>query len=278
MRAMCVVVIAILLGAGCGSGPDEGATEAVPTSSSTEAVTTTAPSTTTSGAPTLAVEGPWDLVFFSDSSGWGIAELWANRISEELGVDVRVHDQATGSLAATALLSRLDSNDSTLRDLVAEAEIVVINGNPRGSGATDDVEACVSVTGPAPTAYSAADFAPYREVLGQLYDRVAELRAGAPTAIRAMDLYNPMVPSWELHGIENECAQAWAAFIAAVHEAAAANGVPVAAVAEAFNGPGFDQNPSASGLLGPDEVHTNDAGKAVIVDLLDELGYAPLVR
>lgn len=47
---------------------------------------------------------PWDLVWFSDSTGWGIAELWGERIEQELGVEVRVHDQSAGGLAAATVL------------------------------------------------------------------------------------------------------------------------------------------------------------------------------
>ena len=35
---------------------------------------------------------PWDLVFTSDSFGFGVAPAWAGRIEEAEGVEVRLHD------------------------------------------------------------------------------------------------------------------------------------------------------------------------------------------
>ncbi len=277
---LVAVVVALLGTVGCGDDEDTAGYAGQTSSTVVETTTSAEPTTTTTSAatPVLAVEGPWDLVFFSGPEGLGIADLWAERITEEYGVEIRVRDEATSTLPATAILSRLDSNNPELRNLVAEAEIVFVNGNPRGSDATDDLEHCVSVTGPAPVSYTSEDLAPYRAVLAQVYDRVAELRSGAPTAVRAMDFYNPVVSSWQLHGIESDCALGWSAFTEAIHQAAADHDVLVARVAEAFNGPGFDEDPATKDLLGPDGVVTNETGKAIIVDLLHELGYAPLVE
>jgi hypothetical protein len=66
-----------------------------------------------------------------------------------------MHDFAEGSLRAVEILESLEPPTEgykrlgDTRDTVAEAEIIVIYGNPRGSGTTDDMEVCVS-TSPAP--------------------------------------------------------------------------------------------------------------------------------
>mgnify|MGYP001815397245 CR=1 FL=1 len=46
------------------------------------------------GEPMNSGSEPWDLVWFSDSVGFDVADLWAAKIEEELGVEVRVHDHA----------------------------------------------------------------------------------------------------------------------------------------------------------------------------------------
>jgi hypothetical protein len=56
--------------------------------------------------PSTASE-PWDLVWFSDSTGFFVTELWAETIEEELGVEVRVHDYANGSLKVVEILESL---------------------------------------------------------------------------------------------------------------------------------------------------------------------------
>ena len=103
------------------------------------------------------------------------------------------------------------------------------------------------------------------------------LRSGEPMMVRSLDLYNPLVSDWERAGISAECSEGWRALTGAAHRAAAAFDVPTASVAEAFMGPELDQDPRSTGWLDVDDVNTNDAGKAVIVELLHDLGYEPLV-
>ena len=161
---------------------------------------------------------PWDLVWFSDSTGFGLAELWGERIEQELGVEVRVHDKSAGGLAAATVLGWIDEGDSSLpvlRETLAEAEVVVVFGNPRQSGYTADEETCVS-TSPfprdPPMHYTAEDWAPYRDVLSSIYEVVFDLRDGEPTIVRAMDMYNPVIADWREAGIEAECMAAWEVF------------------------------------------------------------------
>ena len=73
MRVLAAIMLALLVATGCG-GSDVTSSESGSTpASSVAATTTTAPPVSTIDTPTLAVEGPWDLVFFSDSSGFGVA-------------------------------------------------------------------------------------------------------------------------------------------------------------------------------------------------------------
>jgi hypothetical protein len=221
----------------------------------------------------------WDLVFFSDSTGWGVANLWAELIKEELGVEVRVHDYATGDLAATRILGWIAEEGSDHRTAVAGAEVIVINGNPIGSGAPDDIGTCVSTSTALrdpPARYSAEQWIPYRDVLTSIYEVVFELGGNNPTIVRAMDMYNPVLADWREAGIADECTAAWEMFTQTVAEAAAMFGVPTASMFDTFNGPDHDEDPREKGFIGSDKKHTTNEGKAAMVQVLHALGYDPV--
>lgn len=252
MRRMMLLAVPLVVGAACG-GP---------------------------GETVMDTTEPWDLVWFSDSGGFGVAELWAERIEEDLGVEVRVNDRSAGGLAATTVLDSIE-DDSKLRELLAEAEVIVIYGNPRGSGYPDEMETCVSTsTAPRdpPRRYSAEDFDPYRDVLTSIYEIVFDLRGGEPTIVRAIDLYNPVIADWRTAGIEDECTADWEMWARTIREAADEYRVPTASMFDAFNGPGHDEDPREKGFIGPDKEHTSDKGKAAMVEVLHGLGYDPVGR
>jgi hypothetical protein len=78
----------------------------------------------------------WDLVLLSDSSGWGVADLYAAYLEQELDVTVAVHDLSAGSLSASSVLAALRGERSVyplsvdVPGLVRKAEVVVVYGNP----------------------------------------------------------------------------------------------------------------------------------------------------
>ena len=49
--------------------------------------------------PTPTMPDEWDLIFFSDSSGWDVAEKYASHIENDLGVTVNVIDKSIGNLS-----------------------------------------------------------------------------------------------------------------------------------------------------------------------------------
>lgn len=225
---------------------------------------------------------PWDLVWFSDSTGFGVAELWGERIEQELGVEVRVHDKSAGGLPAATVLGWIDDGDSSLpvlRETLAEAEVVVVFGNPRQSGYAGDEETCVSTSvfpRDPPTHYTAEDWAPYRDVLHSIFEAVFDLRDGQPTIVRAMDMYNPVIADWREAGIDEECMAAWEVFAQTIKDAAADYDVPTASMFDAFNGPDHTEDPREKGFIGPDKMHTTDKGQAAMVEVLHALGYDPV--
>lgn len=238
--------------------------------------------TTTSGRPTTtspsAPTERWDLVWFSDSSGFDLASLWAERMEQDLGVEVRVHDFSRpgeeGSAVAT--LDRIET-EPEVRDALTGAEVIGLNANPAGAvPGDDDADVCVTTSRvprdpPAPS--SIEDLEPYAELLRSIYEHIFELRAGQPTIVRAVDHYNPVIGAWRAAGIEPECTVGWEAMASTVRRVASEYGVPTASMYDAFNGPEHDEDPVEKGLIGPDGEHPSDKGKAVQVDVLDALGY-----
>ena len=231
----------------------------------------------------LDTSEPWDMVWFSDSSGFFVADQWADRIEGELGVEVRVHDYAKGSLSAVEVLDSLDGNDDgsysrlgDLRDEVAEAEVIVIYGNPVESGETSDIEICVSTdTTPRepPIHFSEADFAPYRQVLTSIYDIVEELRGDQATIVRAIDLYVPVIADWRVAGIDAECTAAWETWSQTIQNTAAEYGVLTVSMFDEFNGADHSEDPREKGFIISDGEHTTPAGQAAMVEALDSAGY-----
>ena len=93
-------------------------------------------------ALSLAICRVWDLLWVSDSTGsGGVPEAYVRRIEADLGVAVRVHDAWKPSLAAKTVLTTLrganggvlfsaGSGKANLPELVREAEVIVVSGNP----------------------------------------------------------------------------------------------------------------------------------------------------
>lgn len=236
-------------------------------------------SSTGSAEALTVVEGEdWDLVWFSDSTGWGVAELWGAAIEERFGVEVEVHDYAVGSLPAARVLGWIEDGPSSLpklRDLVSQAEIIVINGNPVESGSTTDIGTCVSTsTEPrdTPSRNTAEDWAPYREVLETIYETVFGLMDGQAAVVVAMDFYNPVIADWRMAGIEVGCTAAWEMMTGTVAEAADVFNVPTVSMYDAFNGIDHSEDPREKGYIGFDGEHTNDHGKAAMVQVLMDSG------
>lgn len=222
----------------------------------------------------------WDLVFFSDSGGWGVAERYAELASEELGREVRVHDYAVPSQSVAEVLA-LVTGDAA--ETVAASEIVVVYGNPFGAGADRVTSAevggaCMNGMNefddpPAPV--TTADWQPYADMLGQVYDEVWQLRDGKPTVLRAIDLYAPVLAEWRAAGIEEECTALWEMQSGVMRSTAVANGATMVSPYDLLNGADHDQDAVAAGYVNARGIHTTDAGRDVVAAALDATGYEP---
>jgi lysophospholipase L1-like esterase len=91
-----------------------------------------------------------------------------------------------------------------------------------------------------------------------------------------MDIYNPYVASDMQAGIFNITEPYLDEVNNYIHSTAAAAGIPVANVHQAFNGADGTTDPQTLGIIAADGFHPNDAGHKVIAEQLRALGYAPL--
>ena len=262
----------VLLLAACSGSSDGSADTTLAPTTTEQATTTTTASTTSAGTTktTIAaatttteaqpdVEEPgsgeqWDLVWISDSFGGGVAEAWADRIEESEGVEVRVHNYIIGNLdigntrfmvtkEQVATNGRLKSYEG-IRDELADAEIIVVFGNPRQK-CPSDVETCArsgTDSREPPEYHTSADFARYGDAFRDIYDTIFALRAGQPTVIRTYDAFNGMITDWREAGIEPECTASWEAQADAIHEAADEYGVLTASFYDEFNGTNHDED------------------------------------
>jgi hypothetical protein len=226
----------------------------------------------------LDTSEPWDLVFISDSRGFGVAQAWTDLIEEAEGVEVRVHDHATGGLSLVQVRERF-TDDDEFRGDVADAEIIFAFGAPVGSG-PDDMGTCANALKQRrdpPEHNTPADWAPFGDVLRDILDVVFELRAGQPTVIRVADEFAAPIADWREAGIEAECTAGWEAHAGVVREVADEYGTAAASWYDAFNGVDHDQDPREKDLIASDGWHQSPEGVAAQAEVLHALGYDPIV-
>jgi hypothetical protein len=161
---------------------------------------------------------------------------------------------------------------------VREAEIIVLFGNPEGSGATSDLGTCISASTlerEPPQRYSETDWQPYRDVLDEIYAEIWELRDNEPVVLLAVDFINPAISAWRQAGIESECTAALEAMNRAIREAAEDNGATLVSLYDVFNGPNHDQDPREKGWIGEDGIHPSGEGELAIAMALMDVGLHP---
>lgn len=249
--------------------------------------------TTTQGAsaPTsAATRQPLDLVYISDSSGWSVASFYARHIRQDLGVAVRVHDQWEGGLPAAVILERLRDPGHSWIDLIRNAEVIVVYGNPIGLGIkVVEREVCHDGSTRPPAVVGPRTWRPYVTTLKAIYKQIFAIRKGKPVILRTANWYVPGIyhgevklgpvppgKSWQESGIIDVCTKFYESHNAAIARAAAAYRIPMADVYRAFNGPNHLEDPVAKGYIQADNIHPNDKGRAVIAKTLADLGYTPV--
>jgi hypothetical protein len=226
-----------------------------------------------------------DLVWISDSVGWGVAGFYARQIRDDLGVAVLVQDRWEADLTAAAVLQRLRTPKHRWIRLIRNAEVIFVSGNSyglyQGKGGN-----CVSTGCQRPITYGPRTYRQYIAALKAIYRRIFDIRNGRPVIMRANNWYAPAIAqapssmfyphvSWESCGIVDVCTKCFEGLSWAISRAATPYRVRVADVYTAFNGPEHREDPVAKGYIQEDGIHVSDAGRAVFARTLADLGYEP---
>ena len=265
-----VLLVAPLVATGCGaSSPSVAASEAA--------------AATTSASATPVERPSWDVVLIGDSVWNGVGYLVSTAVKDFYEVDVWQHNwinpdfdsYANGGKRSADLLERLRT-DEQLRAEISEAEIIlfdvpmgVMNDTCTGDPATATVASA--------TACMAEASAAYRADVGPIFDELAALRDPSQAVIRVMDVWQFFYPTFQSAGTLDVARSTWQEMNAAVIDVADSHGIAVIHAYDAFTGPEGDQDPVAAGDVLSDQVHLTVQGQMRVVDLIVELGFAPLV-
>jgi hypothetical protein len=256
-----LAALVVLASAGCG-GPSDDATE---------------PSTGNGTSRSASPPETWDLVVLADSSGWGLADEWAELIRRDEGVEVRVHDFAVGMQSGSLLLEHLRTEGDPQREAVREAEVISVWGGPSGLVWRSDIGDCFLYpdgTRP-PTRISRRDMEPFAELWRDILSEITDLRNGRPTALRTRDLYVPVISNYVRAGTAEACVAGFATQSDIVRDATRRAGGTFVAVNRAFNGPDGMRDPRQQGML-QDMEHLSDKGVALMARVHHTAGYAEL--
>jgi hypothetical protein len=231
--------------------------------------------TSTSGSATET----WDLVVLADSSGWGLAEAWADLIRRDEGVQVEVHDFAVGLQSGSGLLQHLRTEGDPQREAVREAEVISVWAGPSGLVWKSDLNDCYLYpdgTRP-PTRTSRRDMEPYAQLWRDILSEVNHLRNGESTALRVRDIYIPVMSNYVAAGTAEACVEGMATVTAIVRDVTRQAGGTFVAVNRAFNGPDGMRDPRERGMF-KDLEHLSDKGVALLARVHHGAGYAELTR
>ncbi len=250
------------------------------------------PGSSTSGtsAPTSKDAG-YSVVVLGDSLPYGgedcggcdaFGAVYGALLAEETGRAVEVANLSTHDGVNTPqLLERVQGNPQ-LRASIAGADVVVVStGHNDTPWIVEGDDACDGAPGEQvdwsryTEACAAEVAAAFGVVLDELLVEVAELRDGAPTAVRVITFYNDWI------GYEDATPEATVpstqvldAFSSTICEVAAARDAVCADTYHAFNGP--DGSQAAGTLLADDYTHPSGAGHVRIAEVLLATGTAPL--
>jgi lysophospholipase L1-like esterase len=216
-----------------------------------------------------------DSLAFGALATQGYVPRYASYVNTDTGSNVQTTNLGVPGWTSADLLNSLQ-NDQTARGLLQNSQIITfdIGGNDL-SGARDKFNnnTCGGADNQDCLRNGVATF---KQNWDGILSQILALRSTSNTIIRTMDIYNPFVSADMQSGhfatLEGYLDQV----NTHIHDSAQANGIPVANVHQAFNGPDGTKDPGAQGLLGIDSFHPNDAGHKVIADQLRALAYAPL--
>ncbi len=238
--------------------------------------------TSCGGNPGGGTSSTWHYTAMGDSLAFGILDSqggyvrrYQDDISADTGKTVSVVDLGVNGAHSGDLLNSLQ-NDANFRSNVSSSQVVTwniggddllhaLNLFQNGQCGGADNQNCLRS--------AVATFIPNWDAIVQ---QLLALRSKNNTIIRTMDVYNPFVFELMRQGTYATVEPYLDQINQHIAASAQANGIPMAQVHLAFNGPTGDQDPVAKGLIAIDGIHPNDNGHRAIADALRALGYAPL--
>lgn len=258
---------------------------------------TTAPSSTPKPISTSTVSptsAPWLLVVVGDSIPFNSPEdcpgckafvyRYAEAITAATGhaVTVRNLSQHNG-LQIDGLLQELKP-DTVRHNALANADIIIVGIAHNDAAMNSNEDVCDGPNGDNPdwSKYNAecavASAELFRPKFESVFSQIAALREGRPTIFRTINRYNDWI-GWPGYDLPPEGIEATRLVIDAWNEmickAAEENGFVCADIYPAFNGP--DGLKPSGDLVASDYTHPSDKGNEVIAQVLEELGFVPLV-
>ncbi len=244
--------------------------------------------------PPTAKPQSWSVVALGDSVGMSLpdcggctsfVDLWADQVSEQSGAEVVVANEGIPGGEATDVLHQV-TGDEEVRAALGAADVVVvtlgINDSPWNRlddpcGAAPDYPTIEweAIT-PSCTSRVVNEYA---AVLDQVLAELDALRAGEPTALRVVTVYDAVLgddvdPGWDDPAATAPAVLANEQLAAVQCRVAVAHGGLCVDVLHAFNG--ADGHEPASELLAADHTHPSPAGHEAIATLLAAAGLAPL--
>lgn len=227
--------------------------------------------TGTSPTPEAETEAePWDLIYISDSSAWGVPRAYADLAAEALDREVRVNP------VQVPQLTMLQAEEIVKGDpeAIGQAEIIVLWASPVGLPIDPGWQNCKDpLTDPGP--YTVEDWAPYEEAIGRTIDAIWDAREGRPTVLRVTDIYVPVYDQWKEAGIYDACRLAMETQSEAVRSAAEAHGATMVSAYDVYNGEDHEEDPVDKGYIGGDGIHPTPAGSQAMAEALAATGFEP---
>lgn len=262
MRGLVALVAASAMLMGCGGGD---------TSPSRQSEATGTGQTPTETSEATTDPDTVQLLYISDSSGWVTADAYRTLAEAELGVPVELVDWRQPNLSMGDALERVRSQP----EIVADAEIVVLWGNPLGVGVKEGHERCVLSAPPAdPGMYTEQDWAPFADTTAQVLEAVWAARESRPTVLRVTDLYAATSAAWEDAGVWDACMTSMETMSNALRATAESHGATFVSALDVYNGPDHRQDPDAAGLLSGG-IHPGQAGGKAMAEALAATGFEP---
>lgn len=232
-----------------------------------------------------AAAGPAQIKYtaLGDSVTWqstGYVSKYSNYIPADLHTTISTTNLGTPFVPSWGLLSQLQT-DQNFRTSVASANLITIfiglndyqgahnsyldpNGNPLFCPPPQ--ETCVQTV-----------VNNFKNNWNEIIAEIKSLNPNSNLAIRTLTIYNPYVNVDKAAGNFNYFKQYLDQMNAHIVSTSNTNGILVADINKAFNGPNGDLDATEQGFFtAPDALHPNDSGHTAIANTLRGLGYPEL--